>query len=63
MDWISHNIYWTDTVMGAIMMQPGTQYISPTLYKIVIQDHLDLPRGIAVDPLAGYDINLVEGLH
>ena len=35
------------------MMQPGGQNIDPTLHVRVIYEHLDLPRGIAVDPVAG----------
>ena len=45
--------------MGAIIMAPGIQGISPTLYKVIVQDHLDLPRGIAVDPLAGYELHFM----
>ena len=52
-DWVSHNVYWTDPLMGWIAMQPGGRGTDPTLYKIVVQGDLALPRGIAVDPIAG----------
>ncbi|XP_053401558.1 low-density lipoprotein receptor-related protein 6-like [Mercenaria mercenaria] len=53
-DWISHNVYWTDPLMNWIAMQPGGPISDPTLYKVIINIGLELPRAIAVDPLAGY---------
>ncbi|KAL4234438.1 Transcription activator BRG1 [Mactra antiquata] len=63
-DWISHNIYWTDPLMGWIAMQPGGAINDPSQYKVIVSEHLQLPRGIAVDPINGYlfwtDFNVIE---
>lgn len=39
--------------MGSIVMQPGGQNVNQTLYKVIVNKDLDLPRGIAVDPISG----------
>lgn len=52
-DWISHNVYWTDPLMGWIAVQPGGAINNVTRYKIVHRK-LHLPRAIAIDPMAGY---------
>ena len=51
-DWVSHNVYWTDALNNWIAMQPGGPINNSSLYKIVVQKDLALPRGLAVDPLA-----------
>ena len=51
-DWVSHNVYWTDPMFRWIAMQPGkTSNIDSSLYKLIVKDGLEKPCGIAVDPL------------
>lgn len=47
-DWVSNNIYWTDRMYSWIIVQSGR---NSTTYKILIQDDLDKPFALAVDPL------------
>ena len=48
-DWLSHNLYWTDSLYNWIaMMKPGTNYT-----RTLIEDTLDKPHGIAVYPQKG----------
>ena len=49
-DWLSHNLYWTDSLYNWIaMMKPGTNYT-----RTLIEDTLDKPHGIAVYPQKGF---------
>ena len=53
-DWVSHNIYWTDPMFRWIAMQPGDpDKIEPSLYKIIVKENLEKPYGLAVDPIGG----------
>lgn len=49
-DWIHHNIYWTDTGYNTIEVAPA----DGTMKKILVDKDLDEPRSIAVDPRNGY---------
>ena len=54
-DWISNNFYWTDPVYKVIGIQPAIANDSyNTVYKFIVDDHLDTPEGIAVDPVNRY---------
>lgn len=60
-DWVSHNIYWTDPLFRWIAMQPGpvnlTDYSQDkSLYKIIIKDDLEQPYALAVDAVGGLSI-------
>ena len=50
-DWVSHNIYWTDPMFRWIAMQPGdtTKSDTTSLYKIIVKDDLERPYALAVD--------------
>lgn len=50
-DWVSHNIYWTDPMFRWIAMQPGDTTNSETtsVYKIIVKDELERPYALAVD--------------
>ena len=49
-DWIHDLLYWTDTGFNSIQVASldGVQRAT------IISDHLDEPRGIALDPKNGY---------
>ncbi|XP_053386904.1 low-density lipoprotein receptor-related protein 1-like isoform X3 [Mercenaria mercenaria] len=54
-DWLSHTVYWTDTVFRWIVAAPGQKSkIDMDYYKIIADIHLDKPDGLTVDPLEGY---------
>ncbi|XP_053381661.1 low-density lipoprotein receptor-related protein 4-like [Mercenaria mercenaria] len=50
-DWVSNNIYWTDPLFGWIVVQSGSK---TNTYKILIQDALEKPYALAVDPVNKY---------
>ncbi|XP_060607013.1 prolow-density lipoprotein receptor-related protein 1-like isoform X2 [Ruditapes philippinarum] len=54
-DWLSRTIYWVDSLFRWILAVPGQQWKAGyDFYKIIVDDHLDLPDGITLDPLKGY---------
>lgn len=54
-DWLSHTVYWTDAVFRWIIAAPGQKSkIQMDYYKIIVDDHLEAPDGLAIDPLEGY---------
>ncbi|XP_053402898.1 low-density lipoprotein receptor-related protein 4-like [Mercenaria mercenaria] len=54
-DWLSHTIYWTDSLFRWIVAVPGEkQKLDKDYYKIIVDEYLDAPDGIALDPLKGY---------
>ncbi|XP_025079316.1 low-density lipoprotein receptor-related protein 4-like isoform X1 [Pomacea canaliculata] len=54
-DWVSSNVYWSDGIYNWIMMAPlrksGGQ---DQIYRILVQEGLDNPHGLAVYPKKGY---------
>ena len=51
-DWVSHNIYWTDPIFRTIVMKPGDPNITDTsLYKIIVKEDIERPHALAVDSL------------
>ncbi|KAL3859103.1 hypothetical protein ACJMK2_009336 [Sinanodonta woodiana] len=52
-DWVSHNVYWTDPNFSWISMQ-NEMMTSTDLYTVIIETDIDAPHGIAVDPISGY---------
>ncbi|XP_055868461.1 low-density lipoprotein receptor-related protein 4-like isoform X2 [Biomphalaria glabrata] len=51
-DWLSRNLYFTDALYDWIILitiDPGKHF-----YKIIVNDQLDSPHGLAVDPIHGY---------
>ena len=54
-DWLSKTVYWTDSMFRWIIAAPGERRkLDKDYYKIIVDDHLDAPDGITVDPLEGY---------
>ena len=53
-DWISKNIYWTDSARDTIEVVRS----DGTSRKNLVSDGLINPRAIAVDPIRGYDFEL-----
>ena len=53
-DWLSQTLYWTDSIFRWVVAVPGQQWKAGLdYYKIIIDDHLDKPDGLAIDPLKG----------
>ena len=49
-DWIGKNIYWTDNIRNSLeVVRYNGQH-----RKVLNDDFLDRPRGIAVDPKRGW---------
>ena len=48
-DWLANNVYWADAAYNWIIVAD----YDITRFKIVIDDGLDKPRGIAVYPQLG----------
>ncbi|XP_021375306.1 low-density lipoprotein receptor-related protein 6-like [Mizuhopecten yessoensis] len=59
-DWISRNMYWTDGFFKWIAVQPADT-TDRSMYKVIIENDIEKPRALAVDPIAGFifwfDIN------
>ena len=49
-DWINSNVYWTDALYNWVVMAPLRPYSSDRVYRIIVQDGLDNPHGLAVHP-------------
>ncbi|KAK2147401.1 hypothetical protein LSH36_555g03023 [Paralvinella palmiformis] len=51
LDWLTNNIYWTDSLYNWIVMAPAVP--DTTLFRIVINTDLDHPMGLVVHPFRG----------
>ncbi|KAL3891041.1 hypothetical protein ACJMK2_003304 [Sinanodonta woodiana] len=49
-DWVSHNIYWTDPQYKWIMVQSLVGN-STSMYHVLIHENLDGPHALALDPI------------
>ena len=52
-DWISNNVYWTDALYNWVLMAPLQTYTDDRVFKIIVQEGLDNPHGLAVYPEMG----------
>ena len=54
-DWLADNLYWTDPVHKTIGVQSVRDDDSYNyVYRIIVNDHLEMSTGIAVDPINRY---------
>ncbi len=53
-DWVAHNIYWTDTGTRRIEMAR----LDGSARKVIIWKNIEDPRSIALDPPNGYVLSL-----
>ncbi|KAK3605321.1 hypothetical protein CHS0354_003968 [Potamilus streckersoni] len=60
-DWISHNIYWTDPEYKWIMVQ-SLLGNDTSMYCVLIHDNLHGPHGLALDPIEAPTCELT-GVH
>jgi hypothetical protein len=52
-DWMTHIVYWSDSVFRWIVGAPADiNLVDNDYYKIIVDKHLDAPDGLAVDPQA-----------
>ncbi|KAH3773220.1 hypothetical protein DPMN_174577, partial [Dreissena polymorpha] len=51
LDWISNNIYWTDPTFRWVAVQ---SLRNDGHYKLIVNDNVEKPTGIAVDPIHQY---------
>lgn len=49
-DFVSNNLYWCDSLLNWIAMKPAYNY-NNTFYKVVVQQDLNQPEGLALDPV------------
>ncbi|XP_060608033.1 low-density lipoprotein receptor-related protein 8-like [Ruditapes philippinarum] len=54
-DWLSKTVYWCDaTYRWIVAASVHKDKVSKDYFKVIINDHLEKPAGIVVDPLEGY---------
>ena len=49
-DYVSNNIYWCDPLLQWIAMKPAYN-LNNTIYKVILQNDLNYPEGLALDPV------------
>lgn len=53
-DWIGRNIYWIDGSAGQIsVLELTTTWRGNSEYTIVLEDDLNQPQSLALDPIRG----------
>lgn len=57
-DFVSKNLYWCDSLLHWIAMKPAYTY--DTIQKVVVEDELNDPQGLALDPEDGYVSSLTR---
>lgn len=51
-DYLSNNLYWCDSRLNWVAMKPAYNG-NASIYKVVVQDNLNRPEGLALDPVDG----------
>ncbi|XP_078326557.1 low-density lipoprotein receptor-related protein 2-like isoform X2 [Crassostrea virginica] len=49
-DYVSNNIYWCDPLLQWIAMKPAYN-LNNTIYKVILQNDLNYPEGLTLDPV------------
>ena len=52
-DHVSRNLYWCDAFLSWIVMKPAYSF-DEMMYKVVVDNDLNTPLGLALDPEDGY---------
>lgn len=50
-DWVSNNIYWTDSLYNWIVMAPLSS--QEKVYRLVVRTNLEKPHSVVVHPEKG----------
>lgn len=50
-DWVSNNIYWTDSLYNWIVMAPLSS--QEKVYRLVVRTNLENPHSVVVHPEKG----------
>nr|NP_001027831.1 sp7 protein precursor [Ciona intestinalis]CAH39865.1 putative serine protease 7 [Ciona intestinalis] len=53
-DWIHHNLYWTDATHNKVMLAFGDEGNLENISTLIERNSVYRPRAIALDPLKGY---------
>ena len=56
-DWLSNNIYWSDSLYNWIIMSPRNS-VEP-VFKTIVRTGLSSPHSLAVHPQKGYNCLLL----
>lgn len=51
-DYLSNNLFWCDSRLNWVAMKPAYSGNS-SLYRVLVQDNLNKPEGLALDPVDG----------
>ncbi|KAG2466656.1 LRP2 protein, partial [Polypterus senegalus] len=54
-DWVGRNLYWTDGISGQILaVSMYSTAAAPTNYTVVLDEDLDQPRALVLNPHSGF---------
>lgn len=51
-DYLSKNLFWCDSRLNWVAMKPAYNG-NPSFYRVLVQDNLNRPEGLALDPVDG----------
>lgn len=53
-DYLSNNLFWCDSRLNWVAMKPAYSG-NASLYRVLVQNNLYRPEGLALDPVDGYE--------